>query len=145
MTASAKPSFQEKFKVVKIIHIALVSSVTLVYTLLGKLQSLDFLDFTNVSMKEIPFMLVPIGALLFGNALYKKTLQKASKDNSLEENLPTYQTACIIRWACIEAAAFFVFFVATPFLLVGIILLLYLAYLYPSISRMGNDLKSANP
>lgn len=133
---------QPQFKVTQIIHIALVIGITVVYVIVGQLQNLNFLEFSEVEIGTLPFLLIPIGAVLFGNAMYKMNLKKVTSEATLLQKWTTYQTACIIRWAMLEAAAFFILFVRKEFLMVGILLILYMAYLYPSKARMESDLKS---
>jgi len=133
---------QPQIKITQILHFSLVIGIIVAYVIIGKLQTLDFIEFSQIEMGTLPFLLVPIGAVLLSNALYKQALKRIPSTATPQHKWGGYQVACLLRWALLEGAAFFILFVSKEFLLVGILLILYMAYLYPSQARMESDLKS---
>jgi len=133
---------EEKLKAFKIIHIALVSGVSVVYVIVGDVFTMDFLKIPEIEESSYVYLMIPIAAVFMGNLLFKKQLQKVDPRLTLKEKLPTYQAACIIRWAILEGAALLLLFLKREFIIIGLFLILYLAFLRPSLPQMKNDLNS---
>lgn len=133
---------KEKLKTIQTIHIALVSGLILAYVFAGDLLHLKFFNFPEIETATIPYLVIPLGAIYMGNILYKKQLKSADKKLPLEDKIGMYQTASIIRWALVEGPAFLILFLAPEFILVGLILIVYLAFLRPSEDGMKRDFDS---
>ncbi|MDC8006074.1 MFS transporter [Aureisphaera galaxeae] len=133
---------EEKIKPIKIIHIALCVGAAFAYYFFGDLQTLDFLKIPKVDASSVPFLLMPLAAVLLGNLLYKQQLKNSDPTMSLEEKFPVYQSASIVRWALLDGAAFFLLFVKREFILVGLLLIFYMAFLKPSVESMKRDFKA---
>ena len=74
--------------------------------------------------------------------MFKSQLKQVESQANLEEKLPVYQTASIIRWAILEGAAFLILFIKPDLLIFGILLILYLVYLRPTEEKIINDFQS---
>jgi uncharacterized membrane protein YoaK (UPF0700 family) len=131
----------EKIKTLQIIHLAICAGIIVAYFMIGNL-SLDSLKIQSIDASEIIFVAIPILAFVLSNFLFKSQLKQANPKQKLEENLPVYQTASIIRWAILEGAAFIILFLSQKFLLFGILIILYLAFLRPTEDRINNDLQN---
>jgi hypothetical protein len=57
----------------------------------------------------------------------------------LEDKLPVYQTASIIRWAILEGVAFIILILKPDFLIFGILVIIYLIFLRPTEEKITND------
>ena len=95
---------QEKLKTLKIIHLAICAGTILAYIVLGQITSLDALKLPTIDNDSIVYLLIPFAAFSVSNLLFKMQLKKVNPKASVEENLPVYQTASIIRWAILEGA-----------------------------------------
>ena len=107
-------------KTLKIIHLAICSGVIFIYFFIG-------------------YFMIPILAIILGNILFKSQLKQANPNLNLEEYLPIYQTASIIRWAILEGAALFILFLKSNFVLLGILIIAYLIYLRPTMDKIESD------
>lgn len=132
-------TMKEKIKPIKIIHIALCLGVLVAYFLIGDLLTLDFLKVPVISSRDFIYLIFPILAIVLGNILYKRQLGNASKDLKLEDKVGVYQTALLIRWALLEGVAFFILFTKKELIIIGLILIFYMAYLKPSEEGMKRD------
>jgi uncharacterized membrane protein YoaK (UPF0700 family) len=131
----------QKIKTLQIIHLAICAGIIVVYFMLGNL-SMESLIITSIDSSEIVYVLIPILAFFLSNLLFKSQLKKVNPKLNPEENLPIYQTASIIRWAILEGAAFVILFVSPKFQLLGILILVYLAFLRPTEEIIKNDLQN---
>lgn len=132
----------QKIKTLQIIHLAICAGIIVAYFTLGNL-SLESLNSKSIDSSDIVFVAVPILAFFLSNFLFKSQLKQANPKLKPEENLPIYQTASIIRWAILEGAAFLILFLCPKFLLFGILIILYLAFLRPTEERTNNDLQNS--
>ncbi len=132
----------EKIKPLKIIHIALSLGLSLAYVLIGNLTNLDNLSLPDIETDSLIYLAIPIVALFLSSFLYKNKVKEMNTKESVDMNFATYQTACILRWAIIEGAAFMLLFLKPDFILFGILLIVYLITLYPSKDRMEFDMTS---
>lgn len=131
----------QKIKTLQTIHLAICAGIIVAYFVIGNL-SLDSLTIRSKDSSEIAFVAIPILAFVFSNFLFKSQLKQTNPKLKLEENLPIYQTACIIRWAILEGAAFLILLVSKDFQLLGILIIAYLVFLRPTEDRINNDLQS---
>ena len=130
---------KEKIKTLRLIHLALLIGMIVAYTILGELYKLEFLMFPQVDTSSILFLVVPMAAIFMSNMLFKQQLKQADKRTPLEEKMGLYQTASIIRWAILEGAAFLVLFLKPEFIVVGLLVILYFAFLRPSENSIKSD------
>ncbi len=133
---------EEKLKVVKTIHIALILGLILAYVFAGDLLDFDFFKIPEIKSSAYPFLLIPVATVFLGNFLYKQQLKNADKRLPLEDKIGVYQTASLIRWAVLEGAAFAILFVMPELIVVGLLLIAYLAFLKPSKDGMKRDFDS---
>lgn len=131
---------QEKIKTLKIIHLALCSGLIVAYVVLGKITSLDALKLPEIDNNSIVYLLIPFMAFSVSNVLFKLQLKKVNPKVSIEENLPVYQTACIMRWAILEGAAFMLLILKKEFIVFGILSIVYLLLLHPTGDKIKKDL-----
>ncbi|MGD1840017.1 MAG: hypothetical protein ACFB0B_03850 [Thermonemataceae bacterium] len=133
---------KEKIKVIKIIHLALVSGVTLIYVVLGNLHTFNFLRILKTESSAFTYLLVAVAAILLGNFLYKQQLKNTKDNLTLEEKVVPYQTALLTRWVILEGAAFIILFIEKEWLIIGLFLIVYMAFLRPSEERMKRDFQA---
>ena len=130
----------QKIKTLQIIHLAICLGVSLAYVFAGDIFTKEF-KLPNIDASSILYVVVPIIGIGLSNFLFKSQLKKIDSKKKLEENLPLYQSASIIRWAILEAAAIFVLFSNPDFVLIGVILIVYLISLRPTEDRIKTDLE----
>ena len=130
----------QKIKTLQIIHLAICLGVSLAYVFAGDIFTKEF-KLPNIDTSSVLYVVVPIIGIGLSNFLFKSQLKKIDSKKKLEENLPLYQSASIIRWAILEAAAFFVLFSNPDFVLIGVILIVYLISLRPTEDRIKTDLE----
>ena len=128
---------EQQLKVFKIIHLALVFGLIAAYYVLGLFNDLKF---PTITSKNYVYLFIPIGAYIISNLLFKKLISKIESNKPLEEKIPQYQSASIVRWAIIEGAAFLISFIYSDFALFGILLIAYLVLLIPTEARIKRDL-----
>jgi uncharacterized membrane protein YoaK (UPF0700 family) len=131
----------EKIKTLQIIHLAICAGIIVVYFMMGNL-SMESITIKSVDSSEIVYVAIPLLAFVLSNFLFKSQLKQANPKLKLEDNLPIYQTASIIRWAILEGAAFLILFLCPKFQLFGILIIVYLAFLRPTEERINNDLQN---
>ncbi|WP_320816087.1 MFS transporter [Flavobacterium sp.] len=134
---------QQKLKTLKIIHLAICSGVLLAYVILGQITSLDALKLPTIDNDAIIYLIIPFAAFSVSNLLFKMQLKNANPKLTLEENLPVYQTASIIRWVILEGAALVLLILKKEFILFGILLILYLITIHPTEDRIKRDLNKS--
>ena len=130
---------EEKLKVIKMIHFALCAGLVMAYVFVGDVTTISF-NMPPLSQSNIVYVLIPIIAYIFSNFMFKTQLKAADKTLKLEANMAVYQTASIVRWAILEGAAFLILFLNKDFVLFGILIIIYLALLHPTESRIEMDL-----
>ena len=131
----------EKFKTLKIIHLAICGGMLAAYLTVGEL-SIEKLKIQSIETPEIIYLLLPVAAFFLGNFLFKMTLKQVDPKLKLEDKLVAYQTASLIRLAVLEATGFLLLFVAPKFVVLGIAILLYMIYLHPTEEKMATDFQS---
>ncbi|MEP0265671.1 MFS transporter [Dokdonia sp.] len=131
---------KEKLKVIKIIHLALCSGVILAYIFLGNVSDITNFDITNIDSSDIVYLLIPFLAYFLSNFLFKSQLKNIDTTLDIEENFQFYQTASLTRWAILEGAAFAILFMKRDFMILGVLIILYLIFLRPTLDRIKTDL-----
>lgn len=132
---------EEKIKTLKIIHLAICAGMILAYLFAGNF-SIEQLKGKTINSDDFIFLTIPIIAFFLSNFIFKTQLKQIDSRLDIEVKLPLYQSACIIRWAILEGAAFLILFMKSDLLIIGIILISYLIYLRPTDRKIINDLKS---
>ena len=128
----------QKLKTLKLIHLAICAGMILAYIFAGKF-TIEQLKGQEIDTDDLIYLTIPIGAFLLSNFMFKNNLKQVDPKANLEDKLPIYQTASIIRWAILEAAAFLILFVKPDLIIFGIILIIYTAFLRPTEDKMVND------
>lgn len=129
----------EKIKTLQIIHLAICAGTILAYYFVGEI-SIEKLKVPELSTVEILYTLIPILAYVISTFLFKSQIKQIDPKLKLEDKLPLYQVASIMRWAILEAAAFLVLFLSPDFIIFGILIIIYLIFLRPTEERIKNDL-----
>lgn len=130
----------EKLKPLKIIHIGLCLGVALAYFFIGDLMHLE-LDQVSFDTSSLAYLLIPVVAFYISKFLYKQLLSNVDRKAEPGAQVSAYQTACIVRWAVLEGAAFLILFLKAEFILFGVLLILYMAFLRPSEAAMERDIQ----
>lgn len=131
---------EQQLKVFKIIHLGLISGLILAYYFLGDLGNLKELAFPTINSENYIYLFIPIAAFIISNLLFKHFVSKIYDNLSVQQKLASYQSASIIRWAILEGAAFIILFIYPEFILFGLLLIVYLALLIPTETRIKRDL-----
>ena len=131
----------QKIKTLKLIHLAICAGMILAYIFAGQF-SIEQLKGQEIDSDDLVYLAIPIAAFFLSNFMFKSQLRQVDSRASLEEKLPVYQTASIIRWAILEGAAFLILFMKPDLLIFGILLILYLVYLRPTEEKIVSDLQA---
>ncbi|KAF2338766.1 MFS transporter [Flavobacterium nitrogenifigens] len=132
----------EKIKTLQIIHLGICAGTIIAYFIVGDI-SLETLSVPAIDSNSILYLIIPILAFVLSSILFKAQLKQIDPKLKLEDKLPVYQTASIMRWAVLEGAAFLILFIKPEFILFGILLIVYLLYLRPTEERITNDLSNS--
>ena len=132
----------EKIKTLQIIHLGICAGTTIAYFIVGDI-SLETLTIPAIDSNSILYLIIPVLAFVLSSILFKAQLKQIDPKLKLEDKLPVYQTASIMRWAVLEGAAFLILFIKPEFILFGILLIVYLLYLRPTEERITNDLSNS--
>ena len=128
----------EKIKILKIIHLAICAGMILAYIFAGQF-TIEQLKGQQIDSDDLVYLAIPFAAFFLSNFMFKSQLKQVDSRSTLEEKLPIYQTASIIRWAILEVGAFLILFMKPDLLIFGIILILYLVFLRPSEEKIVSD------
>ncbi|MDQ6527560.1 MFS transporter [Flavobacterium sp. LHD-85] len=131
----------EKIKTLQIIHLGICAGTIVIYFLVGDI-SLETLTIPAIDSNSILYLIIPVLAFVLSSILFKAQLKQIDPKLKLEDKLPVYQTASIMRWAVLEGAAFLILFIKPEFILFGILLIVYLLYLRPTEEKITNDLSN---
>lgn len=129
----------EKIKALQIIHLAICTGTVIAYFIVGDI-SLETLQIPIIDSASALYLVIPILALVLSSILFKTQLKQIDPKLKLEDKLPVYQAASIMRWAVLEGAAFLILFIKPEFIIFGILLIIYLIFLRPTEDRITNDL-----
>ncbi|SCY96648.1 hypothetical protein SAMN02927916_4406 [Flavobacterium anhuiense] len=131
----------EKIKTLQIIHLGICAGTIIAYFIVGDI-SLETLNIPAIDSNSILYLVIPVLAFVLSSILFKAQLKQIDPKLKLEDKLPVYQAASIMRWAVLEGAAFLILFIKPEFILFGILLIVYLLYLRPTEERITNDLSN---
>lgn len=129
----------QKLKIIKIIHLAICAGIIIAYVIIGDLTNLDNLEMPTIDSESMLYLLIPVASIFLGNFLYKSQINNADPKLSLEEKIPYYQTATIIRLAILEGAAFIILLLKPDLILFGILIIGYIIFLRPTENQFRND------
>jgi len=129
----------EKIKALQIIHLAICAGTVIAYFIVGDI-SLETLQIPIIDSASALYLAIPILALVLSSILFKTQLRQIDPKLKLEDKLPVYQAASIMRWAVLEGAAFLILFIKPEFIIFGILLIIYIIFLRPTEDRITNDL-----
>ena len=129
----------EKIKTLQIIHLGICAGTIIAYFIVGDI-SLETLNIPAIDSNSILYLVILVLAFVLSSILFKAQLKQIDPKLKLEDKLPVYQAASIMRWAVLEGAAFLILFIKPEFILFGILLIAYLLYLRPTEERITNDL-----
>lgn len=132
----------QKIKTLKIIHLAITFGLIIIYFLLGDIMALKSFKVPAINTSSIVFLALPLIAVFASNFMFKNTLKQTKDIKKLEDKFSVYQTASIIRWAILEGAAFIILFLKKDFMLFGLLIILYLVFISPTLDKMKNDFES---
>lgn len=139
-TNQTPAQLSEKIRTLKIIHLAILGGVILMYVLIGDI-SMEIFHIPPFDTPSMVFFTLPFLALALGNFLFHQQLKKADRKLSPNDNFGVYQTGSIIRWAVLELAAFAILFLAPEHLIFGLLTILMLALLRPTQARVEEALQ----
>lgn len=128
---------EQQINLLKIIHFALLTGVTIAYFIIG--------DVLNLSIPELEgdnlyYLFIPVIVILVSNFLYRNIVSKIDKRADTQQKLTQYQTASIVRWAILEGGAFLILILKPKLILFGLFLLLYLLWVKPTEEKVKNEL-----
>ncbi|MDY7393637.1 hypothetical protein UMM65_00135 [Aureibaculum sp. 2210JD6-5] len=134
------------FKTIQLIYGALIAGIAVftivVFTLVENMTySLDVNDIFTI---VVP--ITAVGGVLLSNFLYKSFINKISSNDSLSLKLAQYQTATLIKGACLEGSALLAV-VATfltnniTFLLVSLLLIVIMYLKFPKKEKFKEEVK----
>ncbi len=132
----------EKLKTIKTIHLAICAGVIIAYFMIGDLSSLENLEMPIIDKASVIYLLIPISSIFLSNLLYKSQVNNIDSKLKLEEKIPFYQTASIIRLAILEGAAFLILFLKPDFLIFGILIIVYIIFLRPTETQFRKDFEN---
>ncbi|PBJ06832.1 MFS transporter [Flavobacterium sp. ACN6] len=95
----------EKIKTLQIIHLAICAGTILAYYFLGEL-SLEKLSMPNIDSASLVYVFIPVLAFVFSSFLFRSQLKQIDPKLKVEEKLPFYQAASIMRWAVLKVQRF---------------------------------------
>lgn len=128
----------EKIKVLQIIHLGICAGTIVAYLFVGDF-SVEILNVPSIDSSDLIYFAIPILALFLSNFLFKSQLKQADTKLKPEDNLPIYQTASIIRWSVLEAAALLILFLKQELLVLGILMIIYLVSLRPTEDKIVSE------
>ncbi|SFW55586.1 MFS transporter [Cellulophaga fucicola] len=132
----------EKIKILKIIHLAITAGSTLAYIFIGDISALQNFKVPEVNAGSIIFFALPLIAVFASTFMFKNILKQAKDIKTLEDKFGVYQTASIVRLAILESATFIILFLKQDFMLFGLLIILYMVFLSPTLDKMKNDFES---
>ena len=128
----------EKIKVLQIIHLGICAGTIVAYLFVGDF-SVEILNVPSIDSSDLIYFAIPILALFLSNFLFKSQLKQVNPKLKPEDNLPIYQTASIIRWSVLEAAALLILFLKPELLVLGILMIIYLVSLRPTEDKIVSE------
>ncbi|WET04251.1 MFS transporter [Flavobacterium sp. YJ01] len=142
-TSNLNLIMNEKIKSLQIIHFAICAGTIAAYFFVGEI-SIEKLQIPAISTLSIIYTLIPILTYIISTFLFRSQIKQIDPKLKLEEKLPFYQAASILRWAILEGAAFILLFLKPDYILFGILIIVYLIFLRPTEERIKNELSDNN-
>jgi hypothetical protein len=134
---------QSPLKTLQIVHMALVTGVTMAYIVIGQINSLEFFNISKLNNTSLLVVLGVVMVALISNLIYNQVLMQISKTATNQEQFAKYQTANIIRLAILEGTALLILFLQNDVLFMGLLLIVYMILLRPTENRMKHDLNKS--
>ena len=131
-----------KLKNIQGLHTAICLAILIAYGMLGNITSFESLTSLRLDPTSVISLVGLLLSIRFSQYLYKRQLKNINAQQRLEEKILLYQTASIIRWAIIEAAAFLILFLDPNFILFGVFILLYLLWIRPTEDQFRKDVET---
>ena len=132
----------EKFKIIKMTHLGICAGIIIFYFIFGDLYTLGNLKILTINSSSIIYIFIPISAFFLSNFLYKSQIKNIDSKLKLEEKIPSYLTATIIRLAILEVSAILILLLKPDFLIFGILIILYIIYLRPNENQFRRDFEN---
>jgi hypothetical protein len=132
----------EDFKALKTLHLSFCAAVTIFYVLWRWLSADDESTLPKIDSPPIVSIAILVAAFVASHFLFKSRLKQMDTQLSLEDNLPAYRAASLIRWAMLEGGALLILVLNSDYMAFGVPLILYLIFLSPTEEKMRNDLQS---
>ena len=134
-------------KVLSFIHLGLLSGLVffLMIAIFSTKEAMAISLRSDVTLLYVyPF--IAIGAVVMSFVFSSALVKKAQQKDTLRSMLIAYQTAIIVRFFCVESAAFIgiIFYMMTnnaAFLAIVVLLILFLILWRPSLSRVESELE----
>lgn len=130
-----------KLKNIQGLHTAICLAILIAYGMLGNITSFESVTSLRLDPTSVISLVGLLLSIRFSQYLYKRQLKNINAQQRLEEKILLYQTASIIRWAIIEAAAFLILFLDPNFILFGVFILLYLLWIRPTEDQFRKDVE----
>ncbi len=123
-------NIKEKYTVIRTIYFALLSGITLAFFFS---QDVSLETIGKISKDQYIYLLIPIVAIIISQLFFEYNVKRLKTKN--ENKFAEYQTAYLIRWAILEAAAFIsIFYLQAPQINV-IIIIAYFILIYPTFDK----------
>lgn len=144
-----KPTSEEYFKSLGIIHFALIAGQVLFGLLSCFLELTKSLEPSTTDAKGVLIYIAPVlvlGGFLFSNILFKNRLKSIDRNSEIMLKLTDYREALIVRYALLEGPSLFsiVSYLLTGniiFILSAAIIVLYFLTLRPTKEKAIRDLE----
>lgn len=128
---------EQQIKILKTIHLALLTGVTIAYFVIGDVFNLSI---PKLEGENLYYIFIPAIAVLVSNFLFKNAVSKINTRTDDQQKMAQYQTACVLRWAILEGGAFLILFLKPKLILFGLLLLFYLLLVRPTEDNIKNTL-----
>ena len=132
----------EKLKTIKIIHLAICAGMIIVYYFIGDFSSFEIFKIPEIDSSSMIYLTIPISSIFLSHFLYKSQIKNINSKLKIEEKIPHYQTASIIRLAVLEGAALLILFLKPDFILFGILIIIYMVSLKPTEHQFRKDFEN---
>lgn len=111
--------------------------MTAAFFVLGDIKNLKGFELNS---PDLIYYAIPLIAYFLSNFLFIKKIKKIDQNLEFKDVLGAYQSASIIRWAILEGSAFCLLILKPELLVLGILILLYLISLRPTVDKIKGDL-----
>ena len=123
-------NIKEKYTIIRIIYFALLSGITLVFLFT---QDVNLETIEKIPKDQYIYLLIPIVAIIISQMFFEYNVKRLKTKD--QNKFAEYQSAYLIRWAILEAAAFIsIFYLQAPQINV-IIIIAYFILIYPTFDK----------